>query len=308
MKICIQTGGITDYIGFEEGYKAIAAAGFEAIDWNIDHSLSYSDICAGKCEGNCIFEKELDEILAHYEDELACIRKNGLEISQAHAPFPCYVPGKPFVLDYMIEIYKKMILFCDKVGCKNLVVHGYSMTRTEKNTSLDNMDMINDKLYTSLIPTLKETNVTVCLENLFAGGGSGLVSGVCADPREAAEMIDAYNNIAGKECFGLCLDTGHMNLVKHDPRRYIPIVGSRIKALHLHDNMGAVDEHKAPYTGNIDWKNVYTMLKEVGYRGDLSFETFHQVNPDEVERELMEPWLNLICSIGKHFRNKILGE
>ena len=62
---------------------------------------------------------------------------------------------------------------------------------------------LNDKLYTSLIPTLLKTNVTVCLENLFGGAG-GIISGVCSNPHEAVEMIDRYNALAGKECFGLC--------------------------------------------------------------------------------------------------------
>lgn len=306
MKICVQTGDVVDELGFEEGYAAIAKAGFEAIDWNLDHAISGADINAGRCEGNCIFEKELDEILAHYENELSYIRKYNLEISQMHAPFPCYVPDKPFVFEYMINVYKKMILFCDRIGCKNLIIHGYSFPRNRKDVSSGEMDAINDKLYTALIPELKQTNVTVCLENLFAGGGSGLIGGVCGDPREAAEMIDAYNQIAGKECFGFCLDTGHMNLLKHDPRRYIPIIGHRLKALHIHDNSGVFDEHKAPYTGTIDWRDFYKTLKQIGYEGDLSFETFNQVRMNSLDKELIQPWLDLICTIGKHFRNKII--
>lgn len=307
MKICIQTGDVVDELGFEEGYAAIAKAGFEAIDWNLDHAISIADINAGKCEGNCIFEKDMDEIMAHYENELSYIRKYNLEISQMHAPFPCYVPGKPFVFDYMINVYKKMILFCEKVGCKNLIVHGFTVPRNERRLTMSEIDAINDKLYTSLIPELRETNVTLCLENLFAGGGSGTISGICADPREAVEMIDVYNQIAGKECFGFCLDTGHMNLVKQDPRKYIPIIGHRLKALHIHDNSGGFDEHKAPYTGTIEWRDFYNTLKQIGYTGDLSFETFNQVRLSVIDKELVQPWLDLLATIGKHFRNKIQG-
>lgn len=305
MKICVQTGNVVDELGFEEGYGAIARAGFEAIDWNLDHSLPCGSINSGNCVGNCIFEKDLDEIVAHYENELSYIRKYNLEISQAHAPFPSFVSGKPYVFEYMINIYKKMILFCDRVGCKNLVVHGYSVPRNEKNISADEMEAINDKLYTSLIPELKKTNVTVCLENLYSGKDPIMLSGVCSDPHEAVEMIDVYNQIAGKECFGLCLDTGHVNLLKLDPRRILPIIGKRLKALHIHDNNGQIDEHKAPYTGTVDWRNFYTTLKQIGYEGDLSFETYNQVRLSKVDKELIQPWLDLICTIGKHFRNKI---
>ena len=307
MKLCIMTGGLVEVVGYEAGYAAIAKAGFEAIDWNLDQILSAKALSGEKLEGLCIFEKELDEIMAHYEEELSYINKNRLAISQMHAPFPCYIVGKPQVFEYMIGIYKKMILFCDRIGCKNLIVHGFALPRTERSMTIEEAEAINDRLYTSLIPELLQTDVTVCLENLFAGGGAGMLSGVCSDAREAVEMIDVYNQIAGKECFGFCLDTGHMNLTKQDPRKFIPIIGHRLKALHLHDNSGLVDEHKAPYTGTIVWQDVYTSLKQIGYSGDLSFETFKQVLPSAVDSELTEPWLELICKIGKFFRNKIIG-
>ena len=108
MKISVQTGGLIEELGVENCYRAIAEAGFEAIDWNIDHSLRPALINAGNCEGNCIFEKDMEEILDYYSEELFHIKKNGLEITQAHAPFPAYVIDKPYVLDYMIKIYKKM--------------------------------------------------------------------------------------------------------------------------------------------------------------------------------------------------------
>ncbi len=306
MKLSVQTGGLIDELGTENCYKTIADVGFEAIDWNIDHALRPKDINAGNCEGKCIFEKDMDEIMEYYKDELFHIKKNGLEITQAHAPFPAYVSDKPEVLDYMIKIYKKIILFCDKVGCKNLVIHGFTAPRESTYEFAMEAAAINDKLYTSLIPELLQTNVTVCLENLFGGGGATTVAGIGSEPCEAAQMVDKYNAIAGKECFGFCLDTGHMNRLRQDPRRYITIMGKRIKALHIHDNAGELDQHKAPYTGTINWKAFYTALKEIGYDGDLSFETFNQVRLGEDAEELVIPWLNVICATGKLFRRKIL--
>lgn len=307
MKLSVQTGGLIEELGVENCYATIAEAGFEAIDWNIDHALRPATINSGNCEGSCIFEKDMDEILAYYEEELFHIRKNNLTITQAHAPFPAYVPDKPHVLDYMIKIYKKMILFCHQVGCKNLVIHGYTAARNTDYEKAEEAMKINDKLYLSLIPELLETDVTVCLENLFGGGGATTLAGIGSDPHEAVEMLDKYNSIAGKECFGYCLDIGHMNRLRQDPRRVIPILGKHIKALHIHDNAGELDQHKAPYTGTVDWKNFYTALKDIGYDGDLSFETFNQVRLGEDAKELVVPFLTLIAAIGNHFRNKILN-
>ncbi len=302
MKICVQTGGLDVELGFARCYETLARLGFEGIDWNIDHALRPGAITSGSGVGNCIFEKDIDEILAYYEEELSLIRKNGLAISQAHAPFPCYVEDRPEMLDYMIEIYKKCILLCDRAGCKNLVIHGHSSV----GGSAAATDAVNEKLYTSLIPTLRETNVTVCLENLSAHRDGRICAGAYATPHDAAAAVDRLNALAERDCFGFCLDIGHMNLHRQDLARFIPILGKRIKCLHIHDNAGEMDQHKAPYTGTVDWKAFYTALREIGYDGDLSFETFNQVRLKE--EELVEPWLTLICAIGRHFRQKICGQ
>lgn len=303
MKICVQDAGLHLTYGYKKAYKAIRDAGFEGIDWNIDIALRGKYIKAGDYEGRCIFEKSMNEILAYYKEELDAIRENGLVISQAHAPFPYYSDDlvKPEVSDFMIKLYKTIILFCEEVGCKNLIIHGASLSRKDNKTP-EEIRALNKKLYTSLIPELQKTNVTVCLENLFT---KGITAGHCANPYEAAAEIDELNTLAGKECFGLCVDTGHLNLVGIDPLSYFPIVGKRIKAFHIHDNDGITDMHKAPYTGTIAWKNFYTALKQIGYEGDLSFETFRQTDPTVIEEELLLPWLTMIRQIGEFFRDKI---
>lgn len=197
-----------------------------------------------------------------------------------------------------------MILFCDIIKCKNIIIHGISLSKKDKSNTIESIRNLNDKLYTSLISTLVKTDVTVCLENLFTGIG-GLASGVCANPYEAVEMIDRYNNIAQKECFGLCLDMGHLNLLRQDCRHYIPILGRRIKALHLHDNDGLSDQHKAPYTGTIDWKSFCTEMAKINYCGDISFETYMQTSLSVIDEEILLPWLSIIYKIGEHFKSKI---
>ena len=307
MKISVQSQNLVDDIGAVKAYAAIAKAGFQAIDWNIDHALTPAQITSGESlEDKCVFEKSLEEVTAYYQEELDEIHRNSLEITQAHAPFPAYIPGREDVLDYMIGIYKKMILFCDSVGCKNLIVHGISLGKHNNVDDPVRIRELNHKLYTSLIPELRQTNVTVCLENLFSSD-DGIMAGHCANASEAFVEIFDLNNIAGKECFGLCLDIGHLNLLKGDPRHYIPEMGDYIKALHLHDNDGLSDQHNAPYTGKINWKHFCEAMNQIGYKGDLSFETFHQTSLGVIDEEMVQPWLDLIYKIGCHFKEKIEG-
>lgn len=307
MKLCVQSGTVVFEHGYEKGYAMFREAGFEAIDWNIDTAWNSKAIRAGDTTKECIFTHPIDEVIAHYAEEVEIIKKNGLVISQAHAPFPAYVPGKPEVLDYAIEIYKKCIELCAHVGCKNLVIHGISLAPADKENTPASIDALNMKLYESLIPTLLkvEGKVTVCLENLFSGKGRHFMEGTCSNPYQAVAYIDALNAKAGREVFGLCLDTGHINLLQKDMRTYIPILGKRIKALHVHDNDGLADSHLAPYTGTIDWSAFCAALKEVGYEGDLDFETFAQTKLERMDAEMVPAFLKLIATCGEHFRKKI---
>jgi len=306
MKLCIQTGDIVDELGFEEGYRMIKDAGFTTIDWNLDHAWKMNTIIkANDLKELCIFEKSLPEIMDHYAEELAFIKNNGLTVSQAHAPFPAYVEGRPDILEYAIKVYCGNILFCNKIGCKKLVIHGISLFATEQNKTPEDYKKMNMHLYESLIPTLQQTDIIVCLENLFTKNGSDFLEGTCSNPFEAVEYIDTLNKKAGKMCFGLCLDTGHLNLLHKSFRVYMPILGDRIKALHIHDNDASSDQHLAPYTGTIIWKDFINGLKQIGYNGDLSFETFRQVTIKRVDKPVIMPFLKLIAQIGEYFKSEL---
>ena len=306
MKISIQTGDIIKNFGIKKGYALIKECGFEAIDWNIDTAwdmkLVFDDHKLP--EGN-IFEKELPIILDHYKAELDEIKKNGLEFSQAHAPFPCYHIDIPGLLEYSIDNLVKCIELCNEVGCKYLIVHGASIDGNDTDTTTEEMDAMNKKLYEALIPTLQNCDVVVCLENLFSWK-NGAIEGHCQNSKEAAEFIDYLNDKAGKEAFGFCLDVGHANLTKKDFRTVVQPLGSRLKTLHIHDNDGTNDKHLAPFTGTVNWELLLKCLKAVDYSGNLSFETCAQTNTAfAFDAEMVKPWLELIAQTGKIFRKKI---
>jgi guanine deaminase len=84
MKISVQNGGIIEHVGAEKCYAAIKEAGFTAIDWNLDHGLTPTQIKGLAYAGVSIFERPIQEVLDHYAPELALIRKNGVFV--AHCP------------------------------------------------------------------------------------------------------------------------------------------------------------------------------------------------------------------------------
>ena len=305
MKITVQTGNVVGQLGIEAGYRAIREAGFEGIDWNIDHGRKAAEVNKGKLE-DCVFEMPMDQILEYYSDQVKAIKENGLVIGQAHAPFPAYVEGFEELDRRVIPIYENCIRLCQEVGYPALVIHGISQRVNCYTLTKEELWQKNMALYEALIPVLKETDVVVCLENLFTHYEGVCYPGTCIDPNEAVAMIDALNEKAGKECFGFCFDVGHFNLFSKDFAGYLGRLGKRVKTLHIHDNSGKDDNHKMPYNGTVCWKDFYEALKAIGYEGNLNFETFNQYQIHQMEAEFIPVFLKAIAEIGALFKKKIL--
>ena len=290
MHISVTVDDIFKKLGVDSGCKLIKDCGFTAVDWSFFETIG---------EGS-VLDKSYDEIKAYYKKEIDAIYENGLEIALAHAPFPAFDIDDPEYMDKCIAVYKKLIRLCDEADCPYLVVHGITR-KFSWSISCEEVDELNMNLYTSLIPELLQTNVKVCLENLFTHRELVNYAGHCANPREANHWVDRLNDIAGKECFALCLDSGHLTLTNTNIKHYIEICGSRIQALHLHDNSGNDDNHALPYTGKTDWDGLCHFLGLIGYEGALNFE----ISFCNFEPEMQKSALEFTSAAGRAFERKI---
>lgn len=302
MLLSVQTGPILDTYGIDEGFRAIAEAGFDGVDFNIDHALPVSQIRANDCFG--FFDQTDEEMIEAIRPYKEAAEKHGVQFAQAHAPFPTLVSEKT-TNEYVLYAIKKTIMLMGYIGCPNLVVHPGFMPADEKLDPQEEWDY-NVKMYTALIPDLKKYGVTCCLENLFSRHRGKIMQAVCADPHKACEYVDFLNGIAGEKVFGFCLDTGHANLVGHDLYDVIRVLGDRLTVMHVHDNGGSNDDHMFPYMGIIDWNRFCDGLKAIGYDRSLSFETFHAM--EVADKAVWPEMLTLLHAIGKRFAAKVEGE
>ena len=126
---------------------------------------------------------------------------------------------------------------------------------------------------------------------------------MCSDFHQAAEWIDRLNDIAGEELFGFCFDAGHCLLTGQNMRYSLNVIGKRLKVLHINDNDGHTDWHVAPYMGVGNWEAFIDGLRDIGYDGDLSFETFNVLNryPEPMWRTALQ----LIAETGAYFGKRI---
>lgn len=305
LKIGILTQGIIRAENIEEDYRMIKEAGFDCIDFNFDTYLSTNDVSVGKI--NDVYERPMEEVWADFKPHADAITKYGLSVGQTHAPFPVRVKGEDEISERMMRITINAMELSHRFGSRYIVVHpvtlAYECSKQEEHD-------FNIEMYKKLIPAAKKFHQMICLENMFLEINNHLMEGICSDFTEAAAMIDELNEIAGEELFGFCFDVGHANVLGKNMYQSVLTMGERLKILHIHDNDGISDLHTMPYTFmrswnglSTDWNGFLKGLKEIGYKGVLSFETGRCMNG--FPQELHPSVLKLTADIGKYFAKKI---
>jgi hexulose-6-phosphate isomerase len=119
----------------------------------------------------------------------------------------------------------------------------------------------------SLIPLAEKAGVFLNMENIFANG-------FLFSPDEMNRFVDGFKSPHVQIHF----DTG--NIMEYQfPEHWIPILGKRIKNIHLKEfdkaNAFNIDAFRTLLDGTTNWPAVIEALDAVGYRGYLTFEYFH---------------------------------
>ena len=309
MKISIQTANVLDVVGIDEGFAMLKKAGAEAVDLALDIGMSWDEL--KQCRRCGLFATETSA-WDYAKEVKAAAEKYGIEIGQCHAPAPSYFPHTDMyphaeeATKMMWEIIAESIRICRYVGCSHIVVHPCcdGSARYPSLTKEEDYKW-NIAFYSYLIPTLKETGVTCCLENMYCQdwGTKKTYLSACSDMNETLRYLDELNGIAGEKLFAFCLDIGHCLLLGIDPCDALVKLGDKVELLHIHDNDGFGDLHIAPYLGVCNWERFLKGLHAIGYKGNLSFETaaINRKFPKEVLPEV----LGLIAGTGRYFRDRL---
>ncbi len=303
MRIGVQSGYAYSDADFESGLSVLKEVGFDAVDFNIDNKISVRALTeTGKNE---FFSKPLSEILDFYRPQKEAADKIGISYCQMHAPFPVYVDNNDSANEALTDSVIKSMAVCELFECPYLIVH--PIVRPE--LTVAEQKKLNIDYYVTLIPYAKKYGVGICLENMFYGTSGVSREATCSNPYETVDYIDTLNEIAGEEIFSFCFDVGHATLLGKNLRQTINILGKRITTLHIHDNDGRTDLHMQPFaysrgSGYVtEWRGLIDGLRDIGFDGVLSFETFNAVR--SVPPELKTVMLRYIASVGKYFADEI---
>jgi len=222
---------------------------------------------------------------------------------QCHAPYAKVTISDPAFYAQLQQQTIRSIYASGYMECPNIVAHPVLHIDfcDGKNKELARQTTLD--YFSGLVPALRETGVTMCIENLFfyINEEKRWAPNYCSDAEDLCDVIDTLNGIHGPH-FAACLDTGHAVVAKQDPAEMLRILGKRTKVLHIQDNLGVRDEHLIPTEGKIDWKRVATALGQIGYTGTFNFEVtnpFGALRNDTFSRETFRCACKYLYLVGR---------
>ncbi|MCG8477885.1 MAG: sugar phosphate isomerase/epimerase [Spirochaetales bacterium] len=102
----------------------------------------------------------------------------------------------------------------------------------------------------------------------------------------AEQARDLLDRIDSPTMF-IHLDTYHLNIEEESYAAAIRLAGPRMGYIHLSES-----HRGTPGTGTVDWDDVFTGLKEIGFTGALVMESFVRLNPDIARATCM--WRDIV--------------
>lgn len=260
MKLSTENGALRPRLGERGAIELLAKAGFDAVDYGFSPWLERGEM-VWNTDGYAAYAKEVRKIA---ED-------NGVYFNQAHGPFVFDTSLFPDYTRQVLPLFRRCFEACALLGVPHMVVHPIHHLPYRGNEA--RMWDINMEFYHLLLPLARDSGVKIALENMYQYDPRRgvLTRDVFAVPERYAAFYDELNDPS----FICLVDTGHCGIVGEDAERMLRVMGSRVKALHVNDNLFRTDDHVVPGHGHLDWNGVTRALADIGYTGDITFEVLN---------------------------------
>lgn len=261
--LCQKTGNSAELIDLNEVLRVLRAVGYEELDLSFCFQNRPEYILRGDD-----WEAKIDRL-----GETAA--KLGIYFYQCHLPF---VPGcspymcpdfkTPGYAEYFDEVTRRAYIACGKLDVKWAVAH--PRTYPEFNYEIKATMEANHAWQDKFIELGIKNGTGTAVENMLPPLDRKFADRFCEHYDQLIDYVDSFN----EPMVGICWDTGHANQMQFNQARALRAIGSRLKTLHINDNhYGHSDEHLLPYMGEVDWQGVIDALVEIGYAGNLNYET-----------------------------------
>lgn len=201
----------------------------------------------------------------HMVDEQAA--RSNVEFSQAHANFYNFCDASTPDKEFMDAMVLRSIDCAAILGAKWVVIHAgtdFASPRPVADSKRKNLAYLRP-----IAERAAKRGLGLAIENLWELNIAPLRR-YTTTAEELVELVDTLSEEFPN--VGICWDFEHANIMKQPQAPALKLVGSRLKATHVSDNIGVQNDHILPFYGFTDWAEIMAVLKEIAYDGDFTFE------------------------------------
>jgi sugar phosphate isomerase/epimerase len=212
------------------------------------------------------------------------VKRLGMEVNSIHVPLPVEISDSRSrkIREISTNLTKESIDLASFFGSSFIVQHVRVIERPEESgqkiKSEDTIPNLNDiALYAA------RKNIKVAIENVPSKTKRMLGKTI----EEVMNIVDALP----QESVGICLDLTHCIACGYDPVRALKSIDSnRLISIHASDNFAEqlIDVHLPIGSGDIPWKRVINILKDIGFQGSFVIEVAEQEDGDEALMSSLE--------------------
>jgi sugar phosphate isomerase/epimerase len=182
-----------------------------------------------------------------------------------HAPFMDLRPGAidPVIRQASLDRIRSVVELAAYFHPLSVVCHPSFDNRYYVST--EELWLMNSiETWETLVALAESVNTTLCLENVYE-----------KQPRLLQRLLAAVESPRLRFCF----DTGHFNVFSRAPlEEWIQVMAPYLFELHIHDNGGAADEHKAVGNGSFPFFRLFGMIREKGLQPIITLEAHNEAN------------------------------
>ena len=196
--------------------------------------------------------------------------KHGIVLWSMHIPFSPFFfldPSDPEKQEVTLAYFRWCIRKGAGIGIRNFVVHPSAepIDETDRAQRLETAK----QSFAALAEYAKQFEAVIAVENLPR-------TCLGRDSRDIVELLSAHPDL---RC---CYDTNH--LLSENAADFIRAVGDKIITTHVSDYDFLNERHWLPGEGKVNWQEIISALREVGFKGPWLYELgFHA--PSSVTRE-----------------------
>jgi sugar phosphate isomerase/epimerase len=162
----------------------------------------------------------------------------------------------------LTDCYIQCVADCAEFEISTMVVHLPNEDNPYNSLGLDRIKKIVEKA--------EKLGINIAMENLRN----------LTNLEYVLEQIDS-------PCIGFCYDSGHHYRYYPD-KDLLSMYGSRLMALHLHDDGGMYNQHRLPFDGTIDWSIAMKNIAATGYSGATAIEAMNWDYKDLSAKEFLK--------------------